>query len=120
MKTPGKILLEQLLGEDLSGVTFVRDYLQLQFNPPPTINVYSRCCVVTGSGSAEFGDEPFANLMIAQIGKDVASVSDAGEVFTIVFSDGSRIFIPFGPGTFEGPEAFEFWGREQYWGVWPG
>jgi hypothetical protein len=27
----------ELIGEDLSGVTFVRDYLQLQFNPPPIL-----------------------------------------------------------------------------------
>jgi hypothetical protein len=32
---------KDFVGEDLSGVTFVRDYLQLQFNPPPMINAYT-------------------------------------------------------------------------------
>jgi len=120
MKTAGQNLLEQLLTEDLSGVTFVRDYLQLQFNPPPIINVYSRCTVESPAGVASFGDPAFANLLIAQIGKQVASVSDASEVFTITFEDGSRILVPFDEQSFEGPEAFVFWGREQHWGVWPG
>ena len=120
MKTPGQELLDQLLTEDLSGVTFVRDYLQLQFNPPPTINVYSRCTVESSVGVASFGEPSFANLLIAQIGKQVAGVSDQSEVLSITFKDGSRILVPFGAGSFEGAEAFEFWGREKHWGVWPG
>ena len=40
-------LWDQLVGEDLSGIVFVRDYLQLQFNPPPRINVYSSHVVVS-------------------------------------------------------------------------
>jgi len=121
MKTAGQQLLEQLLTEDFSGVTFVRDYLQLQFNPPPTINVYSKCAVETHDGTrAHFGEEPFANLLISQIGKHVAAVSDANETLTITFEDDSRILVPFSEDSFEGPEAFEFWGREKRWGVWPG
>jgi hypothetical protein len=120
MNTAGQKLLEQLLTEDLSGVTFVRDYLQLQFNPPPTINVYSRCTVECSGDVADFGDPAFANLLIAQVGKHVAAVSDDSDVFTITFEDGSRIRVPFSDAAFEGPEAFEFLGREQHWAVWPG
>ena len=58
-------LWDQLLGEDLSGIVFVRDYLQLQFNPPPQINVYSGQVVVSTDGrSAKFGEEAFANLAL--------------------------------------------------------
>jgi hypothetical protein len=32
---------KQIVGEQLSGVTFLTHYLQLQFNPPPTINAYT-------------------------------------------------------------------------------
>jgi hypothetical protein len=120
VKNAGQKLLDQLLTEDLSGVTFVRDYLQLQFNPPPMINVYSRCSVHSGAESASFGEQAFANLVIGQINKAVRSVSDDHEVLTIAFADDSRIEIPFGQGTFDGPEAFEFWGRDEHWGVWPG
>ena len=120
MTSPSTQLLEQLLTEDLSGVTFVRDYLQLEFNPPPRINVYSPCSVYSGDASATFGDEGFANLIIGFIGKNVASVDDSDETFIITFEDHSRIVIPFADGRFEGPEAFVFWGTRDSWGVWPG
>jgi hypothetical protein len=59
-------LWDQLVGEDLSGVVFVRDYLQLQLNPPPQVNVYSACVVVSANGAtAKFGEEPFANLILS-------------------------------------------------------
>jgi hypothetical protein len=56
-------LWHQLVGEDLSGIVFVRDYLQLQFNPPAQVSVYSRRVVVSSDGrSAAFGEDAFANL----------------------------------------------------------
>jgi hypothetical protein len=117
--TEGRELLDQLLTEDLSGITFVRDYLQLQLNPPPTINVYTKCSVHIGTRSASFGEEAFANIMLAQIGKAVSAVSAEDETFTITFADGSWIEIPFGERALEGPEAFVFSGRDNRWGVWP-
>ena len=120
MTDQGQTLLEQLLTEDLSGVTFVRDYLQLQFNPPPHINVYSRCAVHIDGRSFTFGEEPFANALLSLIGKKVTAVSQADEVFTITFEGNASITISFADGSFPGPEAFDFWGREKRWGVWPG
>ncbi len=113
-------LLDQLLPEDLSGVTFVRDYLQLEFNPPPRINVYSACAVVLESARTVFGQPAFANAVIGQIGKQVTRVTeDPDQVLRISFEDGSVIEIPFGPGTFEGPEAITFWGKDDQWASWP-
>ena len=120
MKSSGQQLLEQLLTEDLSGVTFVRDYLQLQFNPPPTVNVYTVCTVRTKDGTASFGDSAFPNMMIRQIGKHVSAVSQDDELFVITFEDMSRIEIPLHEAARRMPEAFEFWGRDGQWGVWPG
>lgn len=112
-------MLDQLLVEDLSGVTFVRDYLQLEFNPPPRINVYSKCRFISKDRSATLGDPEFANLLIAHIGQPVGQVQEVGETLVIVFENGSRLEIPFGAGTYEGPDAFVFWGRKDQWGVWP-
>ncbi len=113
-------LLDQLLTEDLSGVTFVRNYLQLQFNPLPIINVYSICTVSSGGIRVQFGDSAFANAVIAQIGKQVRAVTQSpNDVLVIEFMDDSTIEIPFGEGAFTAPEAFEFWGRDNQWGVWP-
>jgi hypothetical protein len=56
-----------LVGEDLSAVVFVRDYLQLQFNPLQILNVYTPLTVQCVEKVATFGDEKFANLLIGQI-----------------------------------------------------
>ncbi|MDD3801025.1 MAG: hypothetical protein PHV45_02395 [Desulfuromonas thiophila] len=112
-------MLDQLLSEDLSGITFVRDYIQLQFNPPPTINVYSKCRLVAKEATSTFGEASFPNLVIEHIGQQVVSVTLADDQLLIGFENGSFLEIPFGSGTFVGPEAFEFWGRNDKWGVWP-
>lgn len=117
----GQDLLNQLLVEDLSGVTFVRNYIQLQFNPPPTINVYPKCSVVSGGKRVTFGETAFANAVIGKIGRQVATVTQTTDsILVIGFDDGSSIEIPFGDEAFEGPEAFLFSGNDNRWGVWPG
>jgi hypothetical protein len=111
-------LWDQLVGEDLSGIVFVRDYLQLQFNPPPQLNVYSRRVVVSsGDRSAAFGEEPFANLALTLIGKFVREVRVDEHCFEIVFADESRIAISLRPEHYQGPEAVDFQGRNNNWAV---
>jgi len=110
-------ILNQLLSEDLSGVVFVRDYIQLQFNPNPTINVYAECWVKTDSEEAKFGDLNFANLIIAQIGKDVAAVEENEEFIIIKFKDASRIEIIL-KSEWVGEAAVMF-GRNEEWQSWP-
>jgi hypothetical protein len=112
-------LWDQLVGEDLSGIVFVRDYLQLQFNPPPQINVYSRRVVVSSDGrSATFGEDAFANLAIGLIGRFVREVNvDAPKSFRIVFTDESEIMISLLSEHYQGPEAVDFQGRNNQWAV---
>src|SRR5689334_1504434 len=112
-------LWDQLVGEDLSGVVFVRDYLQLQFNPPPQVNVYSAAAVVCSNGTtAKFGDVPFANLILSLIGRVVSAVRVVEDhSFCIVFADGSRIEVSLRPDDYRGPEAVDFQGREGRRGV---
>jgi len=111
-------LWDQLVGEDLSGVVFVRDYLQLQFNPPPQLNVYSRRVVAsTGGRSAAFGEEAFANLAISLIGKFVWAVKVDEEAFRIFFENAAEIVISLRPEHYVGPEAVDFQGRDNLWVV---
>lgn len=73
-------LWDQLVGEDLSGIVFVRDYLQLQFNPPPQLNVYSSHVVASAEGrSAKFGEEAFADLALGLIGRFLREVRVDGQ-----------------------------------------
>ena len=107
------------MGEDLSGIVFVRDYLQLQFNPLPQINVYSTRVVVSADGrSAVFGEEAFANLAIGLIGRFVRKVRvNAQESFSIVLTDEAEIMISLRPEHYQGPEAVDFRGRNKQWAV---
>jgi len=65
---------EELVGEDLSGVAFVQDYFQLQFNPPQVLNAYTPVTVRTVNCTATSGQQAFANLLIGQINKCVTRV----------------------------------------------
>ncbi len=106
------------MGEDLSGIVFVRDYLELQFNPPPQINVYSGYVVVSADRrSAKFGEGAFANLALSLIGKVVQEVKVDEESFSILFADESEILISLRPEHYQGPEAVDFQGRDHQWAV---
>jgi len=109
---------KQIVGEKLSGVTFVMDYLQLQFNPPPTINAYTPVTVVSGGVRCLSGDDQFRNRLCDQITKVVGSVVIKDEeAFVITFEDASVISISLKPSDYVGPEALEFIGRENLWMV---
>jgi hypothetical protein len=112
-------LWDQLVGENLSGIVFVLDYLQLQFNPPPQNNAYSTRVVVSSDGrSAAFGEEAFANLAIGLIGHVVRELKvDAEQSFRILFTEGAEIMISLRPEHYRGPEAVYFQGRNHQWAV---
>jgi hypothetical protein len=111
-------LWDQLVGEDLSGIVFVRDYMQLQFNPPPQLNIYSSHVVVSAEGRcAKFREEAFANLALGLIGKFVREVRVDEQSFHIVFADKSEIMISLRPEHYQGPEAVDFQGRDNQWAV---
>src|SRR5437879_6450808 len=111
-------LAKQIVGEQLSGVTFVMDYLQLQFNPPPIINAYTPVTVRANGKSCVSGDDQFRNLLCEQITKIVRSaVIQSEEAFFVAFEDGSEISISLKPSDYAGPEAFEFHGRNNLWMV---
>jgi hypothetical protein len=111
-------LAKQIVGEQLSGVTFVMDYLQLQFNPPPIINAYTPVTVRSSNRSCVSGDDQFRNRLCEQITKIVKSVLiQSEEAFFITFEDGSEISISLKPSDYAGPEALEFHGRDNLWMV---
>ncbi len=101
-----------LLGEELSGVTFVRDYLQLQFNPPRVLNALTPVTVTTASASAILGEPDFANLLIGQINKCVRAVEFSESVACrLIFDDRSVISISLKPEDYVGAEAIYFRGH---------
>ena len=97
--------LQDVVGEDLSAVVFVRDYVQLQFDGP-LMTVLTPITVVSGAISTRSGDEDFRNVLCGQISKLVVSArTDEGDALTITFSDGSSIAISLKEEDYVGPEA---------------
>jgi hypothetical protein len=104
-------LWDQIVGEDLSAVNFIRDYVRFEFNPTPTIDGLSKVTITSPHGSAAQGDSEFANLAIALIGSILtAVVVKEGESFDIRFADESIISISLRPEDYVGPEAVLFRG----------
>jgi hypothetical protein len=101
-----RLPFETLVGEELSGVTFVRDYIQLQFNPPPILNIYNPVTVRVAHGALVQGHSDFANALIARIGTHVAQVNLVPDrSLELVLSDGCVVSISLLPTDFTGPEA---------------
>jgi hypothetical protein len=100
-----------LLTEDLSGVVFVRDYVQLQFNPNPTLNIYTPIAVAKGGTTHRSGDDQFANALIGQINKWVADVRVNDQDIAIHFRDDSVVSFSTRPDDVGPYEAFTFFTR---------
>jgi len=100
--------LQEMVGEQLGAVTFVQDYLQLQFGGP-VLNVVT---VATPQGRARSGDDQFRNLLCSCIAKKVSRVAvTEQEALSIHLADGSSIFVSLRDQDYRCPEAVNFHGR---------
>jgi hypothetical protein len=96
----------ELIGSQLSAVTFVMDYLQLWFDGPG-INVYTPLTVVSGDQRITDGEPGFRDVLCAQIAKTVAALDlRPADAFAITFEDASCLSISLRPEDYTGPEAF--------------
>jgi hypothetical protein len=100
--------LDQILGECLSGVAFVMDYVEFQFNgavltalTPPAVQASARGWTV--------GEPGWRDSLCGRIGVAVESVFvKEGEHVAVDFADGSRVTVSLKPSDYRGPEAINF------------
>jgi hypothetical protein len=92
-----------LCGESLDAVTFVHDYIQLQF-ASAQLNALTCMDITCGDLHATSGSAGFADLLVAQIGKVVRDV-ELNAALVLIFDDGSRISISIRAEDYTGPEA---------------
>jgi hypothetical protein len=86
--------LQMLIGEQLSAVTFVQDYLQLHFDGP-RLTVFSPPVIRLGEQTFYKGKPGFRDALCHNIAKKVTEVRVAyGESIAIRFADGATIHIP--------------------------
>ncbi len=110
-----KLIQQQIVGRRLSGVTFVMDYVQLQFDPPPTVNALTPITVRCGSKTAVTGDEPFRNVLCEQIPKTVSAVTlREKDSLAFTFEDGSSISLSLRPEDYVCPEAVNVYGADHF------
>lgn len=104
---------DDLIGQELSAVVFVRDYLQLQFDGPGLSIHSARVTAVVDGKTATFGEAPFANIILSLIGQVVRNVQcEREQEFRISFTNGSRIVVSLRPEDYRGPEVLEFRDRD--------
>src|SRR5689334_4309925 len=96
--------LHMLIGEQLSAVTFVQDYVQLHFNGP-RLTVFSNPVIMLGDQTFHGGKPGFRDALCNNIAKKVAEARVAyGDSIAIRFADGSTIKIPLKDEDYSGGE----------------
>jgi hypothetical protein len=101
--------LRELTGRQLTAVTFLWDYLQLQFDGP-ALNVMNTIVVGSREQSAKTGDDQFRNLLCGHIWGLVQAVDIKAEEVSIEFFGGGRIAVLLGDEHYSGPEAIYYYG----------
>ncbi len=103
--------LHELLGQQLSSVWFVWDYVQLRFDEPP-VNVYAMPAIqLADGGSLRPGDLGYADALVGQIGATLTESDELLDLGLILkFDNGVQLAVPLGEAPF--PEAAGFDGRE--------
>ena len=96
---------DELIGQQLSSVEFVQDYLQLRFDGP-TLNVTNPLTVNANETEITSWNAGFRDLLCGQITKIVRSVTfEPGKALTILFIDNSQIAISVRSEDYSSPEA---------------
>ena len=110
-------ILGEVVGTQLSAITFVLDYYQFQFDGP-TFTVVTPVEVVSDSGRTKSGEDQFRNHACVQIGKIVSRVTVEEERDIVVeFRDGSRLSFSLRDADRRGPEAVIYQGLQDRWNV---
>jgi hypothetical protein len=100
--------LAKLVGLDLSSVTFVRDYVQFEFDGP-TMSAYTMPTVEFGPESLSLGQGGYRDILCKQIGCRVERTEVGNQRVSIVFESGVAFSISLRDDDYRGPEALEFW-----------
>jgi len=84
-------LLSLLTGRELSAITFVRDYLQLQFDGP-FINAYVWPLIRMPEKKIDFGAPGYRDALCGQIGKTVIAAREEPEIKLAIDFDNAVVF----------------------------
>jgi hypothetical protein len=108
MITKKPIPIEIIVGEQLSSIEFVQDYLQLRFDGP-TLTTFVWPSLKFCDRTLRFGELTYRDELCGRIGRIVSNASlRAGEALTVRFDDGVEISVSLKAVDRVGPEAGNF------------
>jgi hypothetical protein len=100
--------VKDLLGEEISTVAFVRDYVEFHFDGPILRSLSNPTITVHGTNFS-FPDVGSRDALCTVIGSTVCAVElDEHLVLELTTTDNSRISIPLDDENRRGPEAMHF------------
>lgn len=110
-------LLQTIVGEQMSSVEFIMDYVQLRFDGA-TLTTFTLPTVSRENQTLHWGESGYRDELCRQIGHLVKSVSIRSKEFIeISFDDSVVIQISLRESDYQGPEAAMFHSVSDKWWV---
>jgi hypothetical protein len=104
--------IDALVGSTLVAITFVLDYVQIQFESAQLtdaarLNAHTLPEVNHADLRRKNGDDGWRDSLCERIGVTVTRLSCAGQQLRVEFADGAVIAVSLRDEDYRGPEAFE-------------
>lgn len=97
-------LISALVGEHLSSIEFVADYVQIRFNGP-YLNAFTVPSIRVGNAEFHYKELGYLEALISCIDKVVSAANITANEINIDLQDHGRITISLRPEDLHGPEA---------------
>lgn len=100
--------LECLVGEPVSAVSFVMDYVEFHFNGP-ILRALSNPIIESSGSRLTFGEPGSRDALCSLIGTEVEAIDvREGDAIEILMASGQKLVVPLDEGRRTGPEAAHF------------
>lgn len=97
--------ISEIVGEELTAVEFVQDYLQLRFDGP-LLTFYAWPHVLLSEFSVAFGEPEYRNALCAQINEKVEEAAlEEGDSLTVKLENGTVFALSLREEDLDGPQA---------------
>ena len=107
-----------LVGEELSVVSFVMDYVEFHFNGPG-LRALTNPIAEVNSNRYRFPEPGSRDGLCELIGRTVIAVHEReGEALILELTGGARLTIPLDDASYIGPEAMHFFSADGSLMVW--
>lgn len=101
-------VLQELVGEEVGGICFVRNYVELYFDGP-VLRSLARPTLSSKGSSSTFSEPGSRDALCTLIGQKVDQVRVIpGEVIELTFQHGDTLTIPLDSENRAGPEAAQY------------